>query len=197
MSGRGDGSDDFRRDGGRRQEPRNGHGPRGGPGGNGRSGSGGATRPGATPGGGATGPGSIPTGGAPGRPQTAATPHAAPRGPRPATEDRSGGDPESGRSRRMERIGDLLPRTAREFGLEEQLEQARAASAWDRIVAARVPAAAGACRLAALDRGVVTIEADLPIVAQEIRLRSTELLAALRHTLRTPVVSLQVIVRHV
>jgi hypothetical protein len=97
----------------------------------------------------------------------------------------------------MERIGDLLPRAAREFGLEEQLELAEAAAAWDRLVAARVPAAAGLCRLASLDRGVATIEADRPIVGQEIRLRSRELLVALRSGVRTPVLSLHVTVRHV
>ena len=97
----------------------------------------------------------------------------------------------------MERIGDLLPRTAREYGLEEQLEQAEAAAAWDRTVAAKVPAAVGACRLTSLDRGIATIEVDLPIVGQEIRLRSRELLAALRSIVRTPIVSLHVTVRHV
>ena len=126
--------------------------------------------------------------------------HAVPRPTRdveqPLAADR-GRDPEGGRSRKMERIGDLLPRTAREFGLEDQLEQAEVSAAWDRVIAARVPAAAGSCRLAALDRGIATIEVDLPIVGQEIRLRSSELLAALRSGIRTPVVSLQVTVRHV
>jgi hypothetical protein len=97
----------------------------------------------------------------------------------------------------MESIGDLLPRAAREFGLEEQLEQAEAAAAWDRLVAARVPAAAASCRLVSLERGIATIEADLPIVGQEIRLRSRELLAALRTGVGTPIVSLHVTVRHV
>jgi hypothetical protein len=108
-----------------------------------------------------------------------------------------GRDREGGPSRKLERIGDLLPRTARELGLEDQLEQAEVAAAWDRVVAARVPAAAGSCRLVALDRGIATIEVDLPIVGQEIRLRSSELLAALRSGVRIPVVSLQVTVRHV
>ena len=99
--------------------------------------------------------------------------------------------------RGMESIGALLPRTAREYGLEEQLEQAEVAAAWDRVVAARVPAAAGACRLVAFERGVATVEADLPIVGQEIRLRAPELLSALRSNVRTPVVQLQVTARHV
>jgi hypothetical protein len=41
------------------------------------------------------------------------------------------------------------------------------------------------------------IEADLPIVGQEIRIRSTELLAALREAVSVPIVSLQVAPRHV
>jgi hypothetical protein len=99
--------------------------------------------------------------------------------------------------RGMERLSDLLPRAAREFGLEDQLEQAQAAAAWDRIVAERVPAAVGSCRLAGLSQGVATIEIDLPIVAQEIRLRSPELLAALRRTVRTPIRQLHLTTRHV
>ena len=97
----------------------------------------------------------------------------------------------------MERLADLLPGAAREFGLEEQLEQARLASAWLSTVAERVPAAAGSCRLIDLNQGIATIEADEPIVAQEIRLRTPELLAALRATARTPVRQLRVTTRHV
>jgi hypothetical protein len=97
----------------------------------------------------------------------------------------------------MERLGDLLPRAAREFGLENQLEQARAAAAWLEIVAERIPAAAGACRLAELRQGVATIETDEPIVAQEVRLRAPELLVALRAATQTPVRQLRVATRHV
>ena len=99
--------------------------------------------------------------------------------------------------RPMERLADLLPGAAREFGLEEQLEQARLASAWLSMVAERVPAAAGFCRLVDLNQGIATIEADEPIVAQEVRLRTPELLAALRATARTPVRQLRVTTRHV
>ena len=97
----------------------------------------------------------------------------------------------------MERLGDLLPQAAREFGLEDQLEQARAAAAWLEIVAERIPAAVGACRLTDLRGGVAAIETDEPIVAQEVRLRSPELLAALRAATRTPVRQLRVATRHV
>jgi len=122
--------------------------------------------------------------------------------PREDATDRPGGESPAGDGRegapgRMERVADLLPRIAREHGLEEQLDQARAAVAWDRIVADRVPAAVGACRLVNLRQDVATIEIDMPIVAQEIRLRTPELLAALRAAVRTPVRQLRLTTRHV
>jgi predicted nucleic acid-binding Zn ribbon protein len=103
----------------------------------------------------------------------------------------------AGHPRGLERLADLLPQAARNLGLEPQLEHALAAAAWERILVERVPAAVGACRLRSLDRGVAMIEADLPIVGQEIRIRSTELLAALREAVSVPIVSLQVALRHV
>lgn len=122
--------------------------------------------------------------------------------PENAAADHRGGvgpdaDHRHGSSHGMERLGDLLPRAAREYGLEDQLDQANAAAAWDRIVADRVPAAVGACRLIGLGQGVATIEIDMPIVAQEIRLRSPELLAALRAVARTPIRQLHLTTRHV
>jgi len=105
-------------------------------------------------------------------------------------------DPEE-KLRSMERLADLLPETVRQFGLEDQLEQARAASAWLRIVAERVPEAAGSCRLTGLVQGVATIEADEPIVAQEIRLRTPELLKLLRADTGPGVFQLRVMTRHV
>jgi hypothetical protein len=80
----------------------------------------------------------------------------------------------------MQRVGDLLPETARRLGLDEELRLARAISTWSAIVAERVPAAAGATRLVRLDGFALVVEADAPIVGQELRLRSTELLAAFR-----------------
>jgi predicted nucleic acid-binding Zn ribbon protein len=82
------------------------------------------------------------------------------------------------RRRRPDRIGDLLPATARRFGLEDQLRLARAIATWDALVAERVPPAVGACRLVALEPDTVVVEADEPIVAAELRMRATELLAA-------------------
>jgi hypothetical protein len=51
-------------------------------------------------------------------------------------------------------------------------------STFEAIVAERVPAAAGACRVLRIDGFALVVEADAPIVAQEVRLRSSELLAA-------------------
>jgi predicted nucleic acid-binding Zn ribbon protein len=97
----------------------------------------------------------------------------------------------------MEKLGDLLPDAARQLGLEDELELAAAMTAWQKIVAERIPAAVGACRIVALSQGVVTIEVDEPIVAQELRLRAPELVAALRLAGRSPVRQLRVTARHV
>ncbi len=78
----------------------------------------------------------------------------------------------------MERIGDLIPEAARRLGLADELRLARAISTWSALVAERVPAAAGACRLLRIDGFALVGEADAPIVAQELRLRGPELLAA-------------------
>ena len=102
-----------------------------------------------------------------------------------------------GKPRGMERLADLLPQTVRQFGLEDQLEQARAAAAWLRLIEERVPAAVGASRLTDLSHGIATIETDEPIVTQEIRLRGPELLTVLRGAIRTPIRQLRVTTRHV
>ena len=47
------------------------------------------------------------------------------------------------------------------------------------IVAERAPACYGACRAVRIDGYALLVEADAAIVAQELRLRSAELLAAL------------------
>jgi predicted nucleic acid-binding Zn ribbon protein len=78
----------------------------------------------------------------------------------------------------MERIGDLLPETARRLGLEEELRLGRAVATWAAIVAERVPPAAGRSRVVRLAGEALVVEADAPIVAQELRIRSSELLAA-------------------
>ncbi len=80
----------------------------------------------------------------------------------------------------MQRVGDLIPDAARRLGLDQELRLARAIATWGAIVAERVPAAAGATRLLRIDGFALVVEADAPIVGQELRLRSTELLAAFR-----------------
>lgn len=82
----------------------------------------------------------------------------------------------------MRRIGDLIPDAARSLGLEDELRLARAMATFEAVVAERVPAATGACRVTQLSGFTLDIEADAPIVAQEIRLRSSELLAAFAAT---------------
>jgi hypothetical protein len=82
------------------------------------------------------------------------------------------------RRRPMTRVGDLLPDAARGLGLEDELRLSRAMATFEAIVAERVPAAAGACRVLRLDGFDLVVEADAPIVAQELRIRSDELLRA-------------------
>jgi hypothetical protein len=82
------------------------------------------------------------------------------------------------RRRPMTRIGELLPDAARGLGLEDELRLSRAMATFEAIVAERVPAAAGACRVLRIEGFDMVVEADAPIVAQELRLRSPELLAA-------------------
>ena len=84
----------------------------------------------------------------------------------------------SSRRRPMSRIGDLLPDAARGLGLEDELRLSRAMATFEAIVAERVPPAAGACRVVRLDGFALIVEADAPIVAQELRLRAAELLTA-------------------
>ncbi len=80
----------------------------------------------------------------------------------------------------MQRVGDLIPETARRLGLDDELRLARAIATWNAIVAERVPAASGATRLLRIDGFALLIEVDAPIVGQEIRMRGTELLSAFR-----------------
>ncbi len=88
-------------------------------------------------------------------------------------------DPEApGRRRRPERVGDLLPEAARQLGLEDELRLARAISTWDALVAERVLAAVGSCRLVALEPDAIVVAVDEPIVAAELRMRAMELLGA-------------------
>lgn len=96
----------------------------------------------------------------------------------------------------MRRLGDLLPEAARRLGIEDDLRLARAIARFEALVAERVPAAAGAARLVRVDDGVGVVEAELPIVAQELRLRGRELARALSTAPGgLPVGELRIIVR--
>jgi hypothetical protein len=85
-----------------------------------------------------------------------------------------------GRRRPMVRIGSLLPDAARQLGLEEELRRSRAIATFDAIVAEHVPAAHGACRAIRVEGDALLVEADAPIVAQELRLNARDLVTALR-----------------
>src|ERR687897_90350 len=78
----------------------------------------------------------------------------------------------------MSRIGDLMPAAARALGLEDELRLSRAIATFEALVAERVPAAAGACRVVQLEGFALDVEADAPIVAQELRMRAAELVSA-------------------
>ena len=80
----------------------------------------------------------------------------------------------------MQRIGELIPDAAARLGVADELRLARAVAAFDSIVAEHAPAAHGACRALRIEGSVLVVEADAPIVAQEIRLRSDSLAEAFR-----------------
>jgi hypothetical protein len=84
------------------------------------------------------------------------------------------------RRRPMSRIGDLIPDAARDLGLADELRRGRAAATFDRLVSELVPAAHGACRAVRIDQGTLVVEADAPIVAQELRLHALDLRDAFR-----------------
>ena len=84
------------------------------------------------------------------------------------------------RRRPMSRIGELMPQTAAHLGLEGELRKARFLATFDAIVAERAPAAHGACRAIRVDGETLVVEADAPIVGQELLLHADDLAAAFR-----------------
>ena len=80
----------------------------------------------------------------------------------------------------MARIGELMPRAAAHLGLEDELRRARLLATFDAIVAEHTPAAHGACRALRVDGETLLVEADAPIVGQELLLHADELATAFR-----------------
>jgi hypothetical protein len=78
----------------------------------------------------------------------------------------------------MQRIGDLMPAAAAGLGLHAELRKARFTATFDAIVAELAPAAHGACRALRIDGDTLIVEADAPIVGQEVLLHATELAEA-------------------
>ena len=83
------------------------------------------------------------------------------------------------RRRPMRRLSDLLPEAAAALGIEEDLQRARVAAAWQRTVAERVPGASGSSHVLGLEAGGLVVAASDAALAQELRLRAPELLEAL------------------
>lgn len=86
--------------------------------------------------------------------------------------------PEVNQRRPMKRVGDVLPGVAADLGIDRELRLARQMATWQRIVEERVPRATGASTLLSLQPPALVVSATSPIVAQELRLRQTELLDA-------------------
>jgi len=80
--------------------------------------------------------------------------------------------------RPMRRLGDVLPEVAASLGMGEELRRSRQMAAWTRLVGELVPAAAGESELLAVQPPALVVSAARPIVAQELRLRSRDLLEA-------------------
>jgi hypothetical protein len=78
----------------------------------------------------------------------------------------------------MKRIGEMLGDVAAQLGIEGELRSARRMAAWQRLVEELVPAASGESLLLAVQPPALVVSASQPIVAQELKLRQAELLAA-------------------
>jgi len=77
----------------------------------------------------------------------------------------------------MRRLGDVLPEVAGSLGIAGELRRARQMAAWQRLVGELVPAAAES-GLLDIQPPALVVSAASPIAAQELRLRSSELLGA-------------------
>jgi hypothetical protein len=72
----------------------------------------------------------------------------------------------------------MLPKVAADIGIENELRLARQMTAWERLVEEHLPAASGASKLLSVQAPALVVSATDNIVAQELRLRQVELLAA-------------------
>ena len=100
------------------------------------------------------------------------------------------------RRRPMSRIGHLIPEAAARLGLADELRRARLLATFDAIVAERAPAAHRACRAQRNEGETLVIEADAPIVGQELLLHGEDIAAAFgRAPGGAPVRQLRVTVR--
>ena len=84
------------------------------------------------------------------------------------------------RRRPMSRIGELMPTAAARLGLADELRRARLLATFDAIVGERAPAAHGACRALRIEGETLLVEADAPIVGQELLLHTDEITGAFR-----------------
>ena len=78
----------------------------------------------------------------------------------------------------MKRVGDMLPGVAQELGIQDELRRARQLTAWERVITEHVPAASGQSRLLSVQPPALVVSAASPVIAQELRLRQAQLLAA-------------------
>jgi Dna[CI] antecedent DciA-like protein len=100
------------------------------------------------------------------------------------------------RRRPMSRIGALIPEAAARLGLADELRRARFLATFDAIVAELAPAAHGACRALRIEGETLVVEADAPIVGQELLLHADDLATAFsRAPGGAPVRQLRVAVR--
>jgi hypothetical protein len=82
------------------------------------------------------------------------------------------------RKGRPEGLANLLPEAARALGLEEELRFARTMGAFSDLLRDVAPHLAADCRLVAIERGRLIVEAQNPAAGQEVHLRGAELARA-------------------
>lgn len=78
----------------------------------------------------------------------------------------------------MRRVSDLLPDVAERLGIRPELQAASRNHSWERLVARLVPPATGMCRITELRPPTLTVAVPDAATAQELRLRSSQLLDA-------------------